>query len=213
MEEEGQCFSEGFRTLWRRLGILERWYELAVRPDEEECYPEDGDLLKLEVDNCPELLRRCTLVRNLLNAKYLPYIEGQFENDLVPLESTIPNAGLGLFYKPSASKSIREGETICYYQGHMHNYTSAKHIADRSYLMVVQGNLLVDPGPMLHVKARYINDPLNESFINCKFIPLHFCSAVVATRDISPNEELFVEYGDAYWSQHKTSGRSKTNKS
>ena len=60
--------------------------------------------------------------------------------------------------------------------------------------MLVANDVLVDPGPLSHVKARYINDPMNEAIVNGKFEPapeIHRF-AVVATRDIERGEELFI---------------------
>ena len=109
----------------------------------------------------------------------------------------------------SADKVLLPGEIICYYWGHIHNFHSAKLLVDKSYLMLVQGDVLVDPRPLLHIKARYINDPLNEKYVNCKFVPEKFRSAVVMTRKIRHGEELFVSYGEAYWANHAINGRRK----
>jgi SET domain-containing protein len=78
--------------------------------------------------------------------------------------------------------------------------------------MLVSGDVFVDPGPLPHVKARYINDPLNEEYVNCKFVPEPKFSrcAVVATRDIECGEELFVSYGEAYWSDRDHGGSTYT---
>ena len=92
--------------------------------------------------------------------------------------------------------------------------------------MLVAGNILVDPGPLPHIKARYINDPLNETFFNVKYVPdalqssvsslncryssldpIYVRSAVVTTRAIQPNEEIFGAYGDVYWSCRTIPGR------
>jgi hypothetical protein len=199
-----------FQRLSSRLEMLERWRELAIRPDKKEDWMEDSDLFNREIDDCQELMRRCLEVRAQMNEN-LPPVEKARDEDLVPRESGIPEAGLGLFCEPSRKPidPIPAGETLCYYTGHLHNYHSAKSLQDRSYLMVVEGDTLVDPGPLPHIKARFINDPLNETFVNCKFVPGHFRAAVVATRTIAPGEELFVSYGDGYWAQHQTLGRRK----
>jgi hypothetical protein len=61
--------------------------------------------------------------------------------------------------------------------------------------MLVDGGILVDPGPLPQIKARYINDPLNDRFVNCKFVPDKLRSAVVATRMITRGEELLLLTG------------------
>ena len=202
-----------FDLLLRRLQALERWRELAIRPSPDDCRPEDLDLLEAEQDDCRALAQRCRQARDQLNQN-LPrrMYTGNYENDLRPRPSSIPGAGLGLFYEPispNAECSISKGSLLCYYYGHLHDFHSAKLLTDRRYLMLVREGIMVDPGPLPHIKARYINDPLNADFVNCKFVPEsdNYCSAVIATRSIEPREEIFVSYGDGYWSQHLTPGR------
>jgi len=202
-----------FHEHLRQLAVLERWRELAIRPSPNDCRPEDLDLLDLEMDDCCELQRRCQQVRDQLNQNNcLPLHFGDHEDNLVAEPSSILGAGLGLYYKPqqsagATSTRIPEGSLLCHYYGHPHDFHSAKQLKDRSYLMSVREDILVDPGPLLHIKARYINDPLNEKYVNCEYVPEKYRSAVIATRDIHPGEEIFVSYGDGYWSQHNTPGR------
>lgn len=49
--------------------------------------------------------------------------------------------------------------------------------------------------------ARYINDCRNSSLYNVRFekLPEEGKALVVATRQISAGEELFVDYGKWYW--------------
>ena len=163
--------------------------------------------MEREVDDPDELTRRCLAVRRLMN-KRLPPHELCLDEWLNPQPSTIPNAGLGLFYATSAERIVEEGEILCYYCGHIHNFLSVKVIEDKSYLMLVSGDMFVDPGPLPSIKARYINDPLNEDVVNCKYIPQtkKYRSAVVATRMIHPGEELFASYGEDYWSRQDQPG-------
>lgn len=198
--------SKDFEDLWHRLEQLGKWTELAIRPSPSECHPYDLVLLEKEVDDIRELQQRCADVRSQMNQK-LPPIEKALDDLLIPRNSNIPNAGLGLFYLPTISqKIITEGTILCYYTGHVHNFQSSRLIKDKSYLMNVQGEVLVDPGPLKHVKARYINDPLNEDIVNCRFVPDGVRSAVISTKDILCGDELFVAYGDAYWSGYKGMG-------
>lgn len=203
-----------YEHLYRRLDMLELWKELAVRPKREECV-EDLDFLDREIDDVQELTERCLMVRELMNDS-LPPVEEAHDRHLIASKSGIPDAGLGLFFDPEEGPNngedgtfIDAGTILCYYAGHIHNYHSAKGLKDRSYLMLVDGGILVDPGPLPQIKARYINDPLNDKFVNCKYVPDKLRSAVVATRMITRGEELFVSYGDAYWAQHETLGRIK----
>lgn len=203
-----------------RLTYLENWYELALRPASiEECHIQDLDLLSHDEDDLVELAKRCLEVRAQMNelmfAWYLlhPHAEKELalDNLLLVKDSLIPNAGKGLFFCPLSDhpqQTIEAGTAICYYTGHHHNYRSAQHLSDRSYLMCINGNSLVDAGPCPSVKARYINDPLNEKFVNCKFVPdpKHVRCIIVATRRIDAGEELFASYGDGYWAQQLKRG-------
>lgn len=198
-EEEDVSQFSSFEMHRRRLRYLDLWRELAIRPLRDECHAEDLPLLHAQVDDCSELLKRCLHVRKLQNDSLPPHTL-VMDDDLYPDTSSIANAGLGLYV--GNSRRIQRGQTICYYCGHVHNFHSSQRLVDKSYLMLVSGDIFVDPGPLPQVKARYINDPLNEVHVNCKFVPepTYFRCAIVATRDIQCGEELFVSYGEAYWS-------------
>ena len=195
--------SKIFENLWFRLEALEKWNELAIRPALSDCHPSDVDLLEQEVDDIAELQRRCVLVRQEMNEN-LPPVEQVLDRLLVPKPSGISGAGLGLFYDPQTSPAdpIQPGTTLCYYTGHLHNFRSSRDLQDKSYLMMVQGEVLVDPGPVKSIRARYINDPLNEDLTNCKYVPDGFRSAVISTKTIEAGEELFASYGEIYWTQN-----------
>jgi hypothetical protein len=184
----------------RRLRYLELWWELAIRPPENECHPDDLPLLQREVDDCSDLMNRCLDVRKLKN-DCLPPHDVVLDDYLFPDKSSIANAGLGLYFR-NPSSHIQKGQIICYMCGHIHNFHSSQRLQDSSYLLHVSGEIFVDAGPLPQVKARYINDPLNEDYVNCKFVPepSFYRCAVIATRDIECGEELFVSYGEAYWS-------------
>jgi len=72
---------------------------------------------------------------------------------------------------------------------------------------MLSGDVHVDPGPLSQVKARYLNDPLNDEMINCKFVVQEFRAAIVSLRDINAGEELFMSYGEPYWAQHRSLAR------
>lgn len=203
-----------FEKLSTRLCVLELWYELAVRPSEDSCPREELDLLHEEEDDLIELKWRCILARTEMNF-HLPPPEIVRDDDLWPLSSTIRGAGLGLFYLPREDRPTAVRETLCYYSGHCHTMQSAKSVVDQNYMMLVSGNLLVDAGPCLHIKARYINDPLNEELVNCEFIPQPEKRrvSVISKRRIQPGEELFASYGDAYWSHQSIAGKVLYNTS
>lgn len=232
--------SAKLRELWYRWKAIEDWIELAVRPIE--IHPDDRCLLANHgntendedgcIDDLGRLRKQCSLVQNLFNDQLskLSVETTQWESSLVVQTSQIPGAGMGLFYQPIShqEKSERKdkndgkiilpsGSVICYYTGIVHTHSSASGLEDKSYLMWIRGNTLVDPRTLLHIKARYINDPLNDTLVNCAFCPAKLPNNneahedairtwVVATRDIYPGEELFVRYGDVYWSKQPICG-------
>jgi hypothetical protein len=213
--------SEEYIQHYKRLTYLENWYELAIRPASiEECHIEDLDLLGNNEDDLKELGKRCLEVRTRTNEVLFSFSahlhEKALDDLLIIKDSTIRNAGKGLFFCPPPNhpqQILETGTAICYYTGHHHNYCSAQKLIDRSYLMCINGNLLVDAGPCPSIKARYINDPLDDKFENCKFVPdpKHIRCIIVATRLIYPGEELFACYGDAYWAQQSKQGTVVTS--
>mmetsp|Transcript_14189 Transcript_14189/g.23660 ORF Transcript_14189/g.23660 Transcript_14189/m.23660 type:complete len:219 (-) Transcript_14189:53-709(-) len=198
-----------FEPRRQRLAYLELWRELAVRPEKDACVEEDLDMLSgLIEDSLPNLERRCTEARKQMN-EALPRHVTEYETDLVPDDSCVECAGKGLFFRPRPSSSsssvavIPKGSVVCFYYGDIHNFRSSKQLEDKSYLMLVGGDILVDPEPHSQILARFVNDPINAKYYNCRYEPdaKYFRSKVVATRDIHPREEIFAPYGDAYWSQ------------
>ena len=218
--------SKRFESLFHRLKQLEFWKELAIRPiSREECHPNDLDLFDREEDDIQSLQERCHTVRQEMNMNLPPIETTVWDDALQAKTSLIQNAGYGLFYLPTKHPDVRDnddhsrtgnsvgdvvipkGTAICYYTGHIHTFQSARSmVQDKSYLMALVGEILVDPRLCPTIKARFINDPLNEDLNNCQFIPEELRAAVVTTRDIQPGEELFVSYGELYWSQQPTSG-------
>ncbi len=232
------------RELWYRWKALEAWVELAVLPSE--IHPDDQCLLAYHkntrtdgddyIEDLARLRKRSSFVQNLFNNQLseLSIETTRWESSLVVQPSQIPGAGMGLFYHPlshrrdtsestninDAKKILPSGSVVCYYTGMVHTHSSASGLQDKSYLMWIRGNTLVDPKSMPHIKARYINDPLNDNIVNCAYCPAKIPNrkndeevhedtirtSVVTTRDILPGEELFVSYGDVYWSKQPVCG-------
>lgn len=199
-----------FQSICKRLEYLETWRELAIRPLKEDAHPDDLHLLEKDDDDLHLLFKKCLQVRKEMNQN-LPQHELALDNELQVKTSQILDSGNGLFYEPGHedANEICEGSTLCYYTGHRHNFHSQKYLEDKSYLLHVDGDILVDPRETLDVKARYINDPLNDRLVNCKFVPdpKEFRCKVIATRTIYPGEELFISYGNIYWEQQPYEGK------
>ena len=229
--------SSKLRELWCRWKALEDWIELAVRP--RNCHPDDRHLLDGNdscIDDLSRLKKQGLLVQGLFNdhLSKLSVETTLWESSLVVRPSQIAGAGMGLYYQPPATEEpslqdqnfsesergvLPSGSIVCYYTGHVHTHSSASGLTDKSYLMWIRGNTLVDPRPLHHIKARYANDPLNDDIVNCSFVPTKLRNnhgntpyedtirtSIVTTRDILPGEELFVQYGEVYWNKQPITG-------
>ena len=98
-------------------------------------------------------------------------------------ESGVPDAGLGLF----AMRRFKEGEVVCEYTGKVLSLLQALKSTDKSYMMGGFGfNVHLDARECPESMGRYINDPLNESKINVKFVKIREerKALVIALRDI-----------------------------
>jgi hypothetical protein len=111
--------------------------------------------------------------------------------------SAIPNAGYGLY----ATQLFKKGATICEYTGNVLRTKEALRVTDKSYLMRLGPQVYVDARECLDVASRYINDCRNPAKHNVCFdkYPDSCKALVVSLRDISPGEELYVDYGRWYW--------------
>ena len=123
-------------------------------------------------------------------------------------------AGQGLFV---GSGVVASGATVCVYRGERlttKEVFAMRRSADKAqgtshgggYLMKLgfvegSGIVWVNAESDLSITARYINDPISPLAVNVRFIkdPATGTANVVALRDIVEGEELFVDYGKAYW--------------
>jgi hypothetical protein len=113
-----------------------------------------------------------------------------------------PDAGKGAF----ASVAIDIDETICSYFGDPckrltpKQANSPKYVSD--YVLVID-HVAIDAQDRATLKilcgAGYINEAFDEHLANCVFKRIGNRIFVVATRDISPGEELLILYGEEYW--------------
>ena len=117
-------------------------------------------------------------------------------------ESGIPGAGKGLF----AEEDIKRGEVIVLITGPRHTVAEIEaHHADNDYLLEINDG----SGECIDVQgeARYANDARGISVIPGLFNNAQFCSAedhsmyLAATRRIKAGDEIFVNYGKAYWKE------------
>lgn len=126
--------------------------------------------------------------------------------NLVVKESTIPNAGLGLFTKDDIPKD----SIIGYYTGDIkHNEQVPSH---PGYMFEINESYYIDGGTNPRSLMSMLNDARFSIYSNnCEFglnfNPLTIAPngfheqlvKVVAIRHIYSNEELFISYGADYW--------------
>ncbi|CAK9032797.1 unnamed protein product [Durusdinium trenchii] len=146
---------------WERFQALEKWLDLAIRPDGS-GWPEEADLLQHETDDVPALKALLDQVQNELWST-LPM---DFDDDhLEARDSRLGvEAGLGLF----ATRDWPNNRLVAHYGGNIHTLKSSMKLQDQEYVMrlgssaagdeIAGSALYVDAGPHLAVKGRYIND-------------------------------------------------------
>ena len=111
------------------------------------------------------------------------------------MPSSLHGVEAGVF----AYKLIYDAKVICSYSGTRHGRPpegeNAVFEAIRGVLWI-NGDTSISYGPS-------INHCSNENRVNCKiiFLPHTNKAVVIASRDITPGEELFLFYGFHYWSQ------------
>ena len=134
--------------------------------------------------------------------------------------STVTGADLGLF----AGETIAKGRILVEYTGRNLSLSEAKVLKNRMYLKAVSGfekvvvltrshevqqasfNHHIDGSVDYASKAKYINDHIDKSKHNVKFITAPPAEPkgkkrvfVKASREIRDGEELFVDYGRGHW--------------
>ena len=123
-----------------RVKNLTLWYELGTRPDMArtslniKAHMHDGDLLSCTKDDLSALLVRIMEAHDEMNSNLPQHKLSDFEKDLEVRDSTIRDAGKGLFSKAA----IPSGAAVCYYSGYRHTYQSQKRLRNRTYVMKLQ---------------------------------------------------------------------------
>ena len=137
-----------------------------------------------------------------------PAVQGS--TGLCVLPSLIEGAGYGVF----AGRFHAKGSTVAIYYG---DVMDAASIADASrldwdikyaYSLELAPGVWIDARRLKTCIARYLNDHVDRTKHNVTWVrrPALLIAEVVALRDVHPGEELYISYGDEYWTgPHKIS--------
>ena len=117
---------------------------------------------------------------------------------LTVADSTLPGAGQGLF----TLKHIEVDDYLCTYEGSRLSQEDLPRPLgpENDYIWSNSvGSTIIDAFHYLSCFGRYANDALYEYQCNAMIVMHNGKVKLRATRDILPNEEIFVHYGGGYW--------------
>ena len=117
---------------------------------------------------------------------------------LTVADSTLPGAGQGLF----TLKHIEVDDYLCTYDGSRLSREDLPRPLgpENDYIWSNSvGSIIIDAFHYLSCYGRYANDALYEYQCNAMIVMHNGKVKLRATRDILPNEEIFVHYGGGYW--------------
>ncbi|HTL82819.1 MAG TPA: SET domain-containing protein [Bacteroidia bacterium] len=128
---------------------------------------------------------------------------------LVVKKSRIKDAGKGLF----TTSRIRKGDVIVEYLGERITWKQAlRRYKGREeellYIFEINEQNCIDAHAFPHALAAYANDANGTKHLggkkhsfrnNCEYDVIKGRPYIVATKDIGPNSEIFVDYGEEYW--------------
>ncbi len=116
-------------------------------------------------------------------------------------ESTIPNAGKGLFTK----KPIPKGTRIVEYTGRRTTWKEVKHEDGKNgYIFYINRNNVINALPSKKSLARYANDArglvrIKGLLNNSDYVVDGLKAYIESKKDIPAGGEIFVDYGKDYW--------------
>jgi len=123
------------------------------------------------------------------------------EKQLYTKKSTLPDAGKGLFTR----KAIPKGTRIVEYKGKRSKWKDVKDEDGKNgYIFYINRNNVINALPVKTALARYANDARGLVRItglvnNAEYVVDGAKAFIESKRDIPPNSEIFVDYGNDYW--------------
>ena len=115
--------------------------------------------------------------------------------------STLPGTGKGLFTK----QFIPKGTLITEHKGKISTWHAADHDdGNNPYIYYVSRNHVIDAKDHPDSFAHFTNDARGYKKVvgytnNATYIEMGKRVFIKATKNIQPNEEIFVGYGKEYW--------------
>ena len=144
---------------------------------------------------------------NMTSEKKIKKLNDKFSNEIIYIkDSTIENAGLGVFAKKKIKKNTKIGE----YSGKIYTDMSIMNskTKDTNYFFEVndyknKNKFIIDAKPLKYSNfTRFINgvfDDYQKEKQNCKFYQNNNKIFAKTISDINPDEELLIHYGDSYY--------------
>jgi uncharacterized protein len=124
------------------------------------------------------------------------------EKHLYIKESTLPNAGKGLFTRVFIPKGTR----IVEYKGQILTWKEVEKMADdrNGYVFYINSKRVIDAWNYRKALGRYANDAKGITRVegvknNAEYIVHRNKCYITANRNIEPGAEILVEYGAEYW--------------
>ncbi len=117
--------------------------------------------------------------------------------------SQLPNSGKGLF----TTTAIKKGEKVIEYEGEIidwKEYEKRVELNKDGYLFFINKKRCIDAFNTPQHKARFANDAAGLGRVkglknNCVYDIEGDKCFIVATKNISAGEEIFVSYSKEYW--------------
>lgn len=125
-------------------------------------------------------------------------------------KSKLPKAGKGLF----TTIAISKGDRIVEYKGKIEKWKDVKYEdATNGYLLHINNQTVID-GRSSKTFGRYANDARGHTRVlglrnNAEFVTEGRRCFMEAIRNIPKGEEIFVDYGRAYWALDKKTRREE----
>lgn len=125
----------------------------------------------------------------------------EIKKGLYTKKSNLPGAGKGLFTK----NFIAKGVVIIEYLGKISSWKDADHRDGTNvYIYYLSKHHVIDAFAYKKALARYANDANGFSKKkdlknNARYENEGLKAYIIASKDISPGEEIFVSYGKEYW--------------